>query len=218
MPAKRPIDRQPGQGKGVERKRKAIALYAGAPLLYAFSSYVNHVRNLGSSAGILSEFGRESSKDCCTFVSLLFARRAMARTACHPRLLRRRGNSSPLLGVGGRSRSMCSHPRLSVSPVLTKRTLISLVLRWLIVSGCATPETWPRQERGRGARDIAFVGNEACAECHQQQFEEWKGSHHDWSMRHADSASVLGDFNSTKFEHFGVTSRFFTRGGLRGAR
>ena len=31
-------------------------------------------------------------------------------------------------------------------------------------------------------------------------------------MRHADSTSVLGDFDDATFEHFGVTSRFFTQG------
>ena len=107
---------------------------------------------------------------------------------------------------------MCNHPRLSVSPGPAVLIRTSFVVAWLVMQSCAPSETWPRHEAGRGAQDIAFVGNEACAECHQEQFEEWKGSHHDWSMRHADSTSVLGDFDDATFEHFGVTSRFFTQG------
>ena len=91
--------------------------------------------------------------------------------------------------------------------------LIALVACWLLAQGCAPADTGPRQEMGQGAEGIAFVSSDTCAECHEEQLIEWQGSHHDWSMRHADAASVLGDFGDVTLEHFGVTSRFFMQGG-----
>jgi len=41
-----------------------------------------------------------------------------------------------------------------------------------------------------------FVGAKACISCHETSYNDWQGSHHDMSMKHADNASVLGDFNN----------------------
>lgn len=41
-----------------------------------------------------------------------------------------------------------------------------------------------------------FVGSKACIGCHEKAYQDWQGSHHDMSMKHADSKSVLGDFNN----------------------
>lgn len=41
----------------------------------------------------------------------------------------------------------------------------------------------------------SFVGSKACINCHEQAYQDWQGSHHDMSMKHADNKSVLGDFN-----------------------
>jgi len=58
-----------------------------------------------------------------------------------------------------------------------------------------------------------FVGGDACIECHQQEHDDWVGSHHDWAMKVADEQSVLADFNDTTFEQDGVKARFFRRDG-----
>jgi predicted CXXCH cytochrome family protein len=58
----------------------------------------------------------------------------------------------------------------------------------------------------------AFVGAEKCISCHQQQYQDWQGSHHDQSMQHAGSKSVLGDFNQAKFNYGGITSTFYKKG------
>jgi cytochrome c553 len=58
-----------------------------------------------------------------------------------------------------------------------------------------------------------FVGAEACAVCHQAEFDSWKGSHHDLAMQHASEQSILGDFDGAEFTHHGVTSRFFRKDG-----
>jgi hypothetical protein len=59
----------------------------------------------------------------------------------------------------------------------------------------------------------SYVGTESCIECHRDAAEAWKGSHHDWAWKRPDEKSVLGDFNDATFEHKGVSSRFFKRGG-----
>ena len=58
-----------------------------------------------------------------------------------------------------------------------------------------------------------YVGRATCAECHKAQQEKWQGSHHDRAMELATDESVLGDFNDTKFERLGATTRFFRRDG-----
>lgn len=63
------------------------------------------------------------------------------------------------------------------------------------------------------AGPATFVGAVACAECHQEEAKAWKGSHHDLAMQIATPATVLGNFDNATFEHFGVTTTFFTRSG-----
>ena len=58
-----------------------------------------------------------------------------------------------------------------------------------------------------------FMGANACAVCHQREFKQWTGSHHQLAMQPATDATVLGDFNQVQFTNGGVTSTFFRRGG-----
>ncbi|MBJ7882908.1 tetratricopeptide repeat protein [Gelidibacter salicanalis] len=60
--------------------------------------------------------------------------------------------------------------------------------------------------------DSHFLGDQECKKCHQQEFKDWEGSHHDKAMQTADSLSVLGDFNNTTFSSQGVTSHFYKKG------
>ncbi|WP_336492647.1 multiheme c-type cytochrome, partial [Methylobacterium nigriterrae] len=61
--------------------------------------------------------------------------------------------------------------------------------------------------------EAAFVGSAACATCHAGEAQLWRGSQHERAMQHANDKTVLGDFNDARFEHFGVTSRFFRKDG-----
>ena len=54
-----------------------------------------------------------------------------------------------------------------------------------------------------------YVGSERCQSCHEVEYNDWKGSHHDRAMMVADENSVLADFN-TSFTSQGVTSKFYT--------
>ena len=59
-----------------------------------------------------------------------------------------------------------------------------------------------------GCLGALYAGTETCAGCHQEQFEEWRGSHHDWAMAAATEETVLGDFDDASYSHQGVTSTF----------
>ncbi len=54
-----------------------------------------------------------------------------------------------------------------------------------------------------------FVGRTRCIECHQDQAEKWRGSHHDLAMDLATESTVLGDFDNATIDHFGVRSRMY---------
>ena len=59
--------------------------------------------------------------------------------------------------------------------------------------------------------ELGFIGSQACSGCHQQQFENWEGSHHDKAMELPTKDSVLGDFNNATFTYNGVTTTFLTK-------
>ena len=62
------------------------------------------------------------------------------------------------------------------------------------------------------AAQYEYVDDTLCADCHQEQYRQWLGSHHDWAMRSAGEGTVKGDFNDAEHTHFGVATRFFRRG------
>ena len=37
----------------------------------------------------------------------------------------------------------------------------------------------------------SFVGNDACASCHEAQVQDWTNSHHDLAMQEANDKTVL---------------------------
>ena len=58
-----------------------------------------------------------------------------------------------------------------------------------------------------------YVGSSACASCHGKEASEWQQSQHHDAMADASEKSVLGNFNSAKFNYAGLTSTFFKRDG-----
>jgi tetratricopeptide (TPR) repeat protein len=71
----------------------------------------------------------------------------------------------------------------------------------------------PMQGTATGPAPLDYVGVRACQECHPEQVDRWRGSHHDLAIQKPDARTVLGDFSGRRFEHQGVTTRFFTRDG-----
>ncbi len=60
--------------------------------------------------------------------------------------------------------------------------------------------------------DPNYLGSESCKSCHEQQYNDWEGSHHDKAMMIADSISVLANFDTTFYSQE-VTSRFYKKDG-----
>ena len=56
-----------------------------------------------------------------------------------------------------------------------------------------------------------YVGVQSCIECHEEEYGQWRGSHHDRSMAVATPETVAGDFDDVEFEHHGIRSRMFRR-------
>ncbi|HIK73195.1 MAG TPA: tetratricopeptide repeat protein [Alcanivorax sp.] len=52
-----------------------------------------------------------------------------------------------------------------------------------------------------GLADAGFVGSETCGGCHQAQYQDWLGSHHQRAMQEATDATVLGDFDDVRLDH-----------------
>jgi len=90
-------------------------------------------------------------------------------------------------------------------------TIIVIGAAWLTVGGgWATLTAGSEQPTAAAA---TFVGTTTCAACHQDEAKLWSPSQHERAMAHATDKSVLGDFNNTSFDYFGVTSRFFRKDG-----
>lgn len=56
-----------------------------------------------------------------------------------------------------------------------------------------------------------YIGSSSCKGCHQQQFNDWQGSHHERAMAHATEDNVKGDFNNARIEFKGQQNRFFKK-------
>lgn len=78
--------------------------------------------------------------------------------------------------------------------------ILALVVDWQVA---APPDA---------LRNATFVGASNCSRCHQQEHEQWLGSHHDRAMQLATDESVLGDFADAEFDRLGVKTRFFRDG------
>ena len=96
---------------------------------------------------------------------------------------------------------------------MIKRSLLALLITAFISACGPGEESSQKRTANRISNTPSFVKNTACAECHQKQYQEWSGSHHDLAMQVAAEKTVLADFSNSSFTHFGVTSRFFEKDG-----
>ena len=82
------------------------------------------------------------------------------------------------------------------------------LLAVLLIVGCSdsVPPAKPVPEA-----PATFVGSGACQSCHEAEYGDWVGSHHELAMQLATGDTVLGDFNDVSFDYYGETTRFFRR-------
>ncbi len=95
-----------------------------------------------------------------------------------------------------------------------KRGLYLLLAAGVVAAGAyLVAERWA-DDVATSQRSVStnpdYVGAQTCAQCHQGEYELWRGSHHDLAMQHASEETVLADFGDKRFEYFGTSSRFFT--------
>ena len=56
-----------------------------------------------------------------------------------------------------------------------------------------------------------YIGDANCISCHKNEYDLWKGSHHDLAMQIANESTVLGDFNDVNTKIDGVEYFFFRK-------
>jgi tetratricopeptide (TPR) repeat protein/mono/diheme cytochrome c family protein len=70
----------------------------------------------------------------------------------------------------------------------------------------------PGQGIASGPPPLAYVGAGACAECHAEETERWRSSHHSQATQEANGRTVLGDFADAVVKEGGVRARFHREG------
>ena len=108
-------------------------------------------------------------------------------------------------GCRQRALMVCGNVR-----AMFKTGLTVLLVAGLSLAGCGQSEQAPLPI---GDQPATFVGSPACQGCHEAQYGDWLGSHHQQAMQVASAETVLGDFDNASLEYFGATTRFFVRDG-----
>jgi tetratricopeptide (TPR) repeat protein len=91
--------------------------------------------------------------------------------------------------------------------------LIIMVIAMSMQYGCKDKVEKPKPADVEKPKKAEFVERQLCIECHEDQYKEWIGSHHDLAMDVATDETVIGDFNNSKFTHQGITSTFYKKDG-----
>jgi predicted CXXCH cytochrome family protein len=94
--------------------------------------------------------------------------------------------------------------------------LLLLVVVNLVSCGSDTQRTQVPTDVQKSAhesdssQDVAreYAGSKTCAQCHQEIYDSWIGSHHQRAMQPADNGSVRGDFTGSQFTLADVTTTF----------
>jgi Flp pilus assembly protein TadD len=96
-----------------------------------------------------------------------------------------------------------------------RRRLLGLAALALLAAGAAVILWLPPPGQGEitGPARLGYVGVGSCAECHAEETERWRGSHHAFSMQEAAGEAVLGDFGGARLAHGGRVSIFHRRDG-----
>ena len=85
--------------------------------------------------------------------------------------------------------------------------LIFLILPTLLIISCNKQESSQTNTTEVYQVD-EYVGEAACISCHEKEYADWQGSHHDWAMKLPNDSTVLGDFNNIEFKADGDSYLF----------
>ena len=97
-------------------------------------------------------------------------------------------------------------------PQSRKSILTGAVALGIVVVAILVIVLW-RWQKAKPAAVATYVGQERCAQCHAEQVQAWRTSHHAQAMRVADDSTVLGNFNDAHFAKEGLSSSFFKKDG-----
>ncbi len=89
---------------------------------------------------------------------------------------------------------------------------LSIWLLLLILVRCQNEKSETTETVSDNIHD-GYVGEASCVSCHQTEYQDWLGSHHDWAMKEANEKTVLGNFNNQSVRLDGVDYSFVTDGG-----
>src|SRR5271165_1560635 len=70
-----------------------------------------------------------------------------------------------------------------------------------------------RAQEAKPSTSATYVGQTRCAQCHTEQEQAWRTSHHAQAMQVANDSTVLGNFNDARFTKDEVTSSFSKKDG-----
>jgi cytochrome c1 len=91
-------------------------------------------------------------------------------------------------------------------------TIMGLALAVASVLGAKLPTTTPSPVPAPPTRSNVhagdYVGPEACAECHEEKYAQWRQHSHSRMNLDANQDSVLGDFSGVELEYAGERARF----------
>ena len=95
-----------------------------------------------------------------------------------------------------------TRPSRARSRHITATVLLTLLAQLSLLVGCSEPSVDEvRTKKAEAAPfpepalDARYVGSSACADCHQQAYQQWRNSHHDLALQVASDQSVLADEN-----------------------
>lgn len=101
-------------------------------------------------------------------------------------------------------------PRMALTAIF----LVLAVFYTLHVTPSEIPDAPPANlQKTTEHQPAQFTGSASCAGCHAEQHQAWEHSQHRHAMDHASAETVLADFNNTRFEYAGISSRFRQRDG-----
>jgi len=92
--------------------------------------------------------------------------------------------------------------------------MITMISFFLLYSCESTGDEKRTSEDGtiQSVKDHTFVGDQTCQSCHAAEWEQWKGSHHDYAIGEADEEHVRGDFDDAVFSDGHRSYRFYREG------
>jgi len=90
---------------------------------------------------------------------------------------------------------------------------VIIIITFFFLTGCKSKVEQAKEAQKVKFPKAEFVERELCVECHEEQYKEWIGSHHNLAMDVAADGTVIGNFNNSTFTNQGVTSTFYRKDG-----